>query len=416
MTQKNLTPQPKQVGVYWLKSPSNSTIIDQCCVTYFQSPESFTGEDMLEINCHGNPKVIQNILTALYDLGVEAAEQGAFTKRAFINGKLTLAQVEAVSDILNHSSDIKLQASLHQLKGSPLKHIEALKKSCLQLLEHLEGSIDFPDEIPAISHSYLIDTLESIRVNLDKFLNQGKLIQAASHKISCCFIGPTNVGKSSLFNALLGFQRAIVSNKAGTTRDYISAILDFKGLLIEFIDTAGLRSATEDIEQEGIEHMLELSKTCDVTCLVLDKSATKPIDSKFQDLINSQKISFVVLNKSDLVSYESPNLPKGSYKTISISAKTGEGVTEFLTYLSEHIVGKEQEIEPDFVCNARQLSLLAAILEHLKQLKKDVSLQVPDDILAYNLKEMLKKLSQLNHQTITEEVLDGIFSHFCIGK
>lgn len=407
--------KPRYLQRVELFDGKNGRLLDSICAVYFMSPYSYTGEDVVEFHLHASPYLLQNVLDRCIDFGARLAEPGEFTKQAFLNGKMNLIQAESVVDLINAQTDSEHCMALSHYQGHLYGHIVRLRQILLDSLAHLQASIDFPDEVDPLPRSEFRNILENamgILEKIVKFQDFGVLIQEG---IPGVIVGKPNVGKSSLFNALLGEDKAIVSAIAGTTRDVLEARLQLNGLRFIIQDTAGLHDTKDYIEHLGIKKVKEKIKKAQVVFWVLDGS--KPFGE--EDFLVYQKIKrkkqlYILVNKSDkkqrLQLPESIKKPQGCF---FISMKTKEGLQAFKQEVGVLFRKTFDEADMNLLCNIRQIHCLKQVLKKLKEI--DIK-TVLDDLLCIDLKEIILKLGELTGDDLTEEVLDNIFSRFCVGK
>ena len=385
---------------------------------YFRGPNSYTGEDMVECHAHGNPLILSAIVTATLGLGAVLAKAGEFTTRAFLNGKLDLTQAEAVADLIHTQSEQGQRVALSHLKGHLFQVLTQHRTSLRLLLEHIEGSLDFPDEIPAPERSALRHALETLRIALQKLIqtqDYGKIIREG---VTCAIIGKPNAGKSSLLNQLLGENRAIVSPIPGTTRDFIEANIQLGGMAFHVIDTAGVRDKTTDpIELLGIRKVRQIIKQADALLWVVDGSQKCGDDDL--KLLRSfpKKIPvYLLLNKADKPQRFVPQTTARIHKQLSLCAKSGNGVSLLRDALhsdfTQHIPRDQQHM----LCNARQIACLQESHAAIEAVLNTLDAGFECDALSYDMKTALMKLGEASGDAVTEEILDGIFARFCVGK
>lgn len=400
----------------------NGEPIDEAVVIYYKAPHSYTGEDMAEINLHGNPLILKEVLHRLLEEGARLAEPGEFTKRAFLNGKLDLTQAEAVAELISAKTDLARKLALNQLRGALSKEIKPLREELLTLHALVESSIEFEEEdIPTIEKEELEQRLESILQRVERLLKTAKTGKAIRQGIKLAIVGRPNVGKSSLFNRLLGEERAIVTDIAGTTRDYLEETVNIKGVPINLIDTAGIRETADVVEKIGVERSLQKLKEADVVLFVLDasKETLTEEDLKLAKLVEEiGKPTIVVLNKIDLGKrLDISKLPIKGAKVIEVSAKTGEGIDKLADAILE-IAGVHTAEGGNIYISVRHEELLKRAkkaLENALKYLKEGDFYSPE-ILMLDIREASDALGEIIGEVTTEDVLGQIFSTFCIGK
>ncbi len=375
--------------------------IDKALALPFRAPKSYTGEDVVEFHCHGSNLIAQQVLQACIQAGAAAAHPGEFTLRAFLNGKLDLAQAEAVQQLISAQSAQAATHARNQLEGRLSSHIEQLQSRLFNVAAILEAWVDFPEEgIEFASLEEIASTLTAIGQeigHLSATFAEGKKLTTAP---SICLLGCPNVGKSSLLNALLGKERAIVTDIAGTTRDLIDEEMRLGDILIRVIDTAGLRTSDDVIEQEGMRRSKQAAASADAVLLVLD--ATRPLNATEEELLRAENI-LPVWNKADLVT--APHL--------AVSAKTGLGLETLKQLLLERLLPtSKQEL---IITQARHKEALDKASAHIASVTNGLSSLSPE-LLTSDMRAALQELSRIIGKEITEEILSAIFNQFCIGK
>ena len=397
-------------GVF--RDPKTNTSIDQVCYFLFKGPKSFTGEDVVEIQCHGSSYVVKTIIEVCISLGASLALAGEFTKRAFTNGKLSLTQAESIIDLIHSESKLQHQISLNRVEGKLYSHIKKFRHTFITILEQLEGSIDFPEEVPAIDRSQVSVSLAKVKDKLNSILELqdfGKVIDNGFH---CVLVGVPNVGKSSLFNALLDQDRSIVTEIAGTTRDYISEKIEYKGLQFHFYDTAGLRDAKDTVEYLGIKKVTDLLNKADLILVLADQTKEA---KDILNMVKSYKNKALIHTKSDLFTY---SLPKNSDFIFQITSAVNNeaSIQELKDHIYNCVAVNENESDLEFMCNIRQQECLKNIYNQCSQLLNNLAEDYHDDVFSIELRHCVELCSDLAGDSLTEEVLDGIFSRFCVGK
>ena len=385
-------------------------LIDQVLVSIHRSPASYTGEDLVEISCHGGTLVAAKVLEACLRAGSRAARPGEFTERAFLNGKMDLTQAEAVIDLIRAKTDLALRSATEQLEGRLGAAIKAIRDELISLIAHIEASIDFPEE------GIAPDQGEPLRARLDLIRNQVSSLIATADQgrilregVRVVIYGATNAGKSSLLNRLLGYERVIVSESHGTTRDTIEEMINLRGVPIRLLDTAGLRESPEKIEREGIARTEKSLRTADLLLHIADRNAPKPPDF---DKRADGASEIVVLNKSDLPEHADWKNFGGS----RISCVTGEGLSQ----LENEILAKvsQQNLRPEsaIAINTRHRDCLRRALEACDRARAALEKSVSPEYVAIDLNEALQAIGEVIGYVEVERLLDSVFSQFCIGK
>jgi tRNA modification GTPase len=386
--------------------------IDQVVVTYYAKPKSYTAEDVVEIACHGAPVVLRHCLEECVRAGARLAEPGEFTLRAYLNGRIDLPQAEAVRDLIEASTLYQARIASQQLEGSVSRRLKPVKEQLLELISLLEAGIDFAEDDVEVADAFAIaGRLEPIREGVKKLIDSfayGKLVHDG---LSLAIVGRPNVGKSSLFNRLLEQDRAIVTEVPGTTRDTVSETASLGGLPVRFIDTAGIREGQDVVERLGIERSLEAMAGADMTLVVLDASAAITADDL--DLLRRAREGgrhLVVLNKSDLpreLDYDDPAIP--------VSAVTGFGIEKLRKKILDAVgVGAEQEA--GFITSVRHEQLLRESLQAIDAASVAVGHGLPHEMVLIDLYASLAPIDAITGATTADDILNRIFSTFCIGK
>lgn len=413
------TPKPRYVYYTKIKDPDTHSLLEEACVIYFKGPKSYTGEDTVEIQGHSSPYILEKILEISLRKGAVLALPGEFTKRAFINGKLSLMQAESVIDLIHSTNAQTHQVALAQLQGTLMTEIEKIRSVLIEILEQIEGSIDFPEEVPAIDRQKTASALQETVDKLDKSLSLKEYGEKIKSGLRFLIVGIPNAGKSSLLNAILGKERAIVTEKKGTTRDYLEVTVSMGGIDTHWIDTAGIRETEDEIEKKGIEKISELLKKADAVFWLVE--GTKPLtqeDRVVEKKIKAHQNILIIKTKSDKEEAKnSPlNLEEYNYPCVSINTKTKDGLDELKSYLFTHFIPKINPKQEEWVANIRQIASLQIASEAIHRFINGLQTKLEEDVIAIDLKEAILKLGEVTGNALTEEVLDGIFSRFCVGK
>ena len=398
--------EPRKFNFGWIKDGDKN--IDEVLVLPFFAPNSYTGEDVIEIQCHGGINVVKNVLELVLKNGARMAEKGEFTKRAFLNKRMDLSQAEAVADIIHSKTSDFATVSMKNLSGVLKEKINYIKTQIFEVLSKITASIDFPEDVQEPKYEYLIDNFQKILSDIDNILSGAKTSNIFRQGISVAIIGKPNVGKSSLFNALLNLERAIVTDIAGTTRDVLKETLDL-GIPVTLIDTAGIHNEDENkVEQIGIEYSKQSIEESDLVLFVYDASqGILPEDEEVFKLLKDKKY-VLIANKSDLIEPRNEG-------AVYISAKTGDGINELRYKLTQKVC----EIEPEnleFVTNRRQQECLKKARKSLEQALIASKYGELQDLISIDVKSALLALDELTGELITDDILSSIFDHFCIGK
>ncbi len=393
-----------------LIDPSTSKLIDNCCFTYFKGPNSYTGNDTLEIFCHGSTFICQKILTVITSLkNCRQAKNGEFTQQAFVNGKIDLAKAESILDIIESNSEKSHQIALDQYKGAVYKQLQETREELMVNLQELEASLEFPDDVGSINVEHIKVSLMNRLKKLKKIKENSDYGQKIKGGIRFLIIGKPNVGKSSLMNCISGEERSIVSNEAGTTRDYLDMSFEYNGILITIIDTAGIRDTSNEIETLGINKIKELSKIVDGYIFVQDINDTGKAD--IPDFIDDKKPILNVINKVDL----SSNKLKLD-GVIYTSCLSKIGINQLKNQLINSIIKLDNFESELILCNTRQIASLNETLECISNAMTLLTNNLTLDVICIEIRDAIHQLSNILGEDFTEELLDGIFSKFCIGK
>ena len=399
----------------------DNEIIDEVLVSYFKAPKSYTTENMCEINTHGGNVVIRKILELCLKNGANLAEPGEFTKRAFLNGRIDLLQAESVIDVINAKSEKEAKTGIKQLEGVLSKKIKEIKQEILDVMVNVDVSIDYPEyDVEDVTNSQISEMLESVQKKLEtleKSFDNGKLIKEG---IKTAIIGKPNAGKSSLLNAILKEDRAIVTEYEGTTRDTIEEFVNIDGVPLKLIDTAGIRDAKDEVEKIGIKKSKEIANDADLVIAIFDssKELTKE-DIEILNIIKNKK-SIVLLNKADLNSVLNENderFKKITENVLKISALNGEGLEKLYALISKMFSLEEINVDNDvIITNLRHKNLISKAIENVKKAKNTVEENMPIDIIAIFIKDILEDLGNITGEIVTDDIINEIFSKFCLGK
>ncbi len=394
-------------------------IVDEVLVSLFRAPHSYTGEDSVEISCHGSAYILQQVVRLLITKGCRNAEPGEYTQRAFLNGKMDLSQAEAVADLIATASAAQHRMAINQMRGGISLELRRLRDKLLHLVSMLELELDFTDheDLEFASRSELMDISGDAAQAIEKLVASFTTGNAIKNGIPVAIVGETNAGKSSLLNVLVGEDRAIVSDIHGTTRDIIEDTMVINGLTYRFIDTAGLRATTDEVEKIGIERTYKAIEKADVVLYVAD--TTRSYDLWKENLQEIKKMSgskffILVSNKIDSENSVIPETP--GITSISVSAKTGSGIIQLQQMLSQHYNAMQTENDV-VVSNMRHYNALVKALDAIHRVINDMESGLSTELVAFDLRETIEHISDIIGGEITsEEVLENIFSRFCIGK
>jgi tRNA modification GTPase len=420
---RNAAPPLKSHFLYYgeIFDPHKKCAVDEVLLSFMAKPRSYTREDVVEINCHGGYLALQETLALVLKAGARLAEPGEFTKRAFLSGRIDLAQAEAVADLIESKTSLSLLHTSSQLKGSLSREISDLKDMLVDMLSALEASIDFPEEDLAFAPSSqltaqtdrLLSRIETLLCSYD----EGKLYREGASTI---IAGKPNAGKSCLFNALLEEERAIVTPVPGTTRDFIEEVIAVKGIPLKIIDTAGLRDPSDSIEEEGVRRTREKLDQADLVLLVIDSSVK--LDDRDRSLFSdvSGKRVVVVENKNDLPGKIPHDTVQGWFpesRAVSISALYGKGIEELKEAIFSSLTAEVNSLSsPLLISNLRHKRALEKTLESIQHAREGLQKKIPPEFTASDFQAALHSLGEITGHTTSEDILHQIFSRFCIGK
>ena len=393
--------------------PTTNKLLDEAIIIYFKSPRSFTGEDVIEITCHGGMLVPRTIIAAAIDSGIRNASPGEFSFRAFVNGKIDLLQAEAISTLISSKSQLSIDVSLEHLMGRVSTIIYEIKEKAINILSIIENELDFSDnEITFLPYNSIRSQIYNIKIKLETILKETAFGRSALSGIRVVILGKPNTGKSSLFNSIIGFDRAIVSDTPGTTRDTVEYYFELDGVAICLVDTAGIWESKEFLDQLAVEKTMSALEDADVCFLVDDKDPTVLLKSNL--LCQIEKGFVLIKSKSDL----NGSLLKNGGSIFSISTKSGRGIDKLLTYLSTYI--SENVNSPDVLNNMlitlRQRNLIEGSLASIDDLIEQIDAGVESDVLASGLRGFVIILKDVFGEIPNEDILNNIFSNFCVGK
>ena len=398
----------------------NNNIIDEVLVSYFKAPKSYTTENMCEINSHGGFIVERRILEECLKNGAIMAEPGEFTKRAFLNGRIDLIQAESVIDLINSKSEKEAKASISQLEGNLSKNINEIKGNLLDLMADVEASIDYPEyDIEEVTNNKILSVIDVIKVKLEKLSSSFKNGKVLREGIKTAIVGKPNAGKSSLLNNILNEERAIVSDKKGTTRDTIEEFVTINGISLKLIDTAGIRNTTDEIEKIGVEKSKKIIDDAELVIAIFDGSqALENEDYEILNLIGN-KNAILLVNKMDIVdgSLVINELQKYNKDIIKISAKTGDGVEKLYDRIYEMYKINDIELDDgEILTNIRHKGQIDEAIKSINAVKDTIDNHMPVDIIEIYLKQVLADLGKITGDDISEDIINEIFSKFCLGK
>jgi tRNA modification GTPase len=395
--------------------------IDEVLLCVMRQPHSYTCEDVVEISCHGGVVTTQCVLDAVLARGARVAEPGEFTRRAFLNGRLDLTQAEAVIDLIHARTVASQRAALHQLDGALSRYLRNLREQLLDVSVHLEAGIDFPEEdIDLIHEAGLTKRFADIVAALTQLLETFERGRLMREGLLTAIVGRPNVGKSSLLNVLSGCDRAIVSPHPGTTRDTIEVALEMGGLLINVVDTAGIRGVVEAVEAEGVRRAKRAAEAAELLIVVFDGSNDLSDDDREVLAATSAKPRVLVQNKSDLPprwSLDMLGVEAMTSPLVKVSALQGDGLSDLESAIKHQVLGRESTEQREvLLTRARHRERVAAALENVQAAQQALTQGVPVEFVAFDVSEALRQIGDVLGEDYTGEVLDRIFSKFCIGK
>lgn len=399
----------------------NNNIIDEVLVSYFIKPKSYTTEDMCEINSHGNNIILKQILELCIENGAVLAMPGEFTQRAFLNGRIDLTQAESVIDLINAKSEKEKESAIHQLEGYLSLEIEKIKRVILDITADIEASIDYPEyDIEEKTNETIINETQKIVNMLKKLENsfeKGKILRDG---VDIAIIGKPNAGKSSLLNAILKEERAIVTNIEGTTRDTIEEYITLEGVLFKIIDTAGIRESDDEIEKIGIDKSKKALEKADIVIAIFD--STQELNKEDKEILEfiKNKNAIILLNKIDLKDNKLKNneqILSLNKPVIEISAQKRDGIEELYNQMIN--IFKINEINTEnstIITNVRHKKAIVCAEENLNKIKEVLNNGMPTDIVSIYLKNAIEELNKITGENVTEDIINEIFSKFCLGK
>lgn len=391
-------------------------IKDKCLCVYFKAPFSYTGEDVVEFQCHGGITLTNNIYLSLIDAGCTRASKGEFSKLAFLNGKLSLDEAEGIMDIINAESESELKAGYTLMQGGLRREVEALQIKLTELLAKLEVTLDYPEEdLEEQTNKELLENSLDIKNSIEKILSTATLGQAIKDGTKICIYGKTNAGKSSLLNALLNYERAIVTDIQGTTRDTLEETFIYKGYKFILIDTAGIRESQDLVESIGISKSKDMLNSADIILFVVDGS--RPLEKDDFDIISTLKNKnvIVIVNKSDLRQEVDLNQIPFERK-IFVSTLSGQNIENLKEELYKTITSGKIDSNQIIITNSRHIEALKSAREHIDSAINSLKQNIQLDLISIDLKNVWLSLGDITGNSDNEKIIDDIFSKFCVGK
>ena len=415
--------EPNKLTLRKLVDPLSSEMLDEALVCFFKRPHSFTGEDVVEFHCHGSPVILRQIIDATLRLGARIADAGEFSLRAVRNGRLDLTQAEAIRDLINAQTEAAASQATRQMYGEISHRLQPAKDQLVRVIVRLESSLEFvEDDLPQIEQGELLESLRNVErelLKLTQTFGAGRLLHDG---LTVAFVGRPNVGKSSLFNGLLGHDRAIVTDVPGTTRDTISEPIAMNGVPVSLIDTAGVRTVTDLVEAMGVERTRRAAADADLLIAVIDGSEHLTKDDF--DLLNeiAQSTHIVAVNKSDLLTFSVRQLParlsshSSCVSVIPVSAHTEAGLAELRAAILKPFVNGNEIDRGLLITNARHHDLLMCATSAIESSERLLLDRASEELVLVGLHNALRYLGEVTGETTTEQILGEIFSTFCIGK
>lgn len=413
-----LAGMPDRTLVYGVLRDGEGRVIDRPLATVSRGPHSYTGEDTAELQCHGSPAVLAMTLEALYAQGVRPAAAGEFTRRAFLNGRMDLAQAEAVADLIDAQTGAAVRQAAGQLGGALSRRIEEIYSGLIDLMAHFHAVLDYPDEdIDPFEAEEIAGCLETAGRALDALLDTYRRGRLMTQGVPCAIVGRPNVGKSSLLNALLGWERAIVTPIPGTTRDTVEERVELGGVLLRLIDTAGLREAGDEVERIGVARSRAAMEQAELILVVLDLS--RPAAPEDADLIReavSLAPTIIVENKADLPLALEWTDELDLAPQVPVSAKTGKGLADLESIVAGRFCADAGEGAGELLTNARQAEAAGRAKQALSRARAALNAGITPDAVLTDVEEALSALGELTGKTVRADITERIFSRFCVGK
>ena len=418
---KRLEKYPPNTLVYGHIVDGNGVIVDETLVVFMRSPHSYTAENVVEIQAHGGIQSLKKILSLTYEAGARPAEPGEFTKRAFLNGRIDLAQAEAVMDIIKARSEVSLKLALRQQQGQLSKEIGLLRRRLLDIIVNLEAVIDYPEEdIEEVTFLNVKNTIYDVQSEISLLLNNAHTGKIMREGMKTVIIGRPNVGKSSLLNSLLREERAIVSEIPGTTRDVIEEQLLIDGIPLVLTDTAGIRDTDDYVEKIGVAKTKKILEEAELAVVVLD--GAESLHAEDMDILEAvrEKPYVIIVNKSDLtraIDLAALKADFGAENIMQLSAMTSEGVADFIAWLKKYVYGAGGQLEEGiYVQNARHEYLLKQASAALSDALAAAGNHVPYDCIIIDLRNAVEAIGFITGDTVSDEIINEIFARFCVGK
>ncbi len=414
-------PEPNVLSLKALIDPKSRETLDEALVCFFRAPHSFTGEDVVELHCHGSPVLLRTIIDITLSLNARVAEPGEFSLRAVSNGRMQLTEAEAIRDLIDAHTDAAVRQATRQLKGEISRTIQPAKEALLKIIVRLESSLEFvEDDLPGLEHDEMLDSLRGLTADLARLgrtFRSGRLLRDG---IRVALVGRPNVGKSSLFNSLLGYERAIVTDIPGTTRDALTEWIDISGAPVLLLDTAGIRASTDAIESIGVDRARREAADADLLIVVIDGS--EPLSDGDRVVLSEARDvrHIVALNKCDLPEFSEASFQKGHNRNgsevVSVSAKSHVGLETLRAAVLKPFANGDGETQGLLITNARHHDLLQRSVEAVESSLSLLQAHASEELVLVGLHNALRSLGEITGETTTDEILGRIFSTFCIGK
>ena len=398
----------------------NNETIDEVLVSVMKGPRTFTTEDIVEINTHGGVAPTNKVLEILLEIGCRLAEPGEFTKRAFLNGRIDLLEAEAVMDMIDSKTEIQRKMASNQMNGKTSDLINKLRDDMVEIISNINVNIDYPeyDDVDIITNDIMIPKITNIKEKIEKILKESENGKIIKEGIKTSIIGRPNVGKSSLLNALLEEDKAIVTDIAGTTRDIVEGQISINGIILNMIDTAGIRETDDKIEAIGVEKSLKIMDEADLVLFMINNN--EEISDDIKELLSNikDKNYLILVNKMDLESkIELDNLDIDKDKVVNLSIINNEGIDELKEKITELFnINEINSKDPTYLNNARSISILKKCLNKINEVEDSIKNNMPIDMIELDIKSIWEELGTINGTTYEEELLDEMFKRFCLGK
>ncbi|MBO8172172.1 MAG: tRNA uridine-5-carboxymethylaminomethyl(34) synthesis GTPase MnmE [Bacillaceae bacterium] len=404
-----------------IMDPDTEETVDEVLVSVMKEPRTFTREDVVEVSCHGGIVSTNRVLQTILDSGARLAEPGEFTKRAFLNGRIDLSQAEAVIDLIRSKTDRAMKVAVQQVEGKLSRLIQKLRHNLLETMAHIEVTIDYPEhDVEDVTRNLLLEKSEEVKMEIERLLQTAKEGKILREGISTVIIGRPNVGKSSLLNALIHENKAIVTDIPGTTRDVIEEYVNIRGVPLRIVDTAGIRETEDVVEKIGVERSRKALEEADLILLVLNHGeALSNEDRQLFEVVKGMNV-IIIINKMDLPGKLNVEEVKAFFPDtplIKISVKNEEGIEQLEETIQDLFsTGTFQAADLTYVSNSRHVSLLKQALSSINEAIEAVQSGVPVDMIAFDIKRSWELLGEIIGEEVHEDLIDQIFSQFCLGK